>query len=68
MTFKVLSLFPEAISPYLSSSILGRAEKNGLIRIEYYNIRDYSLDKHRRVDEHALRRRIRNGYGSAAGY
>ena len=51
MTFKVLSLFPEAISPYLSSSILGRAEKNGLIRIEYYNIRDYSLDKHRRVDD-----------------
>ena len=51
MTFKVLSLFPEAISPCLSSSILGRAEKNGLIRIEYYNIRDYSLDKHRRVDD-----------------
>lgn len=51
MTFKILSLFPETISPYLSSSILGRAEKNGLIKIEYYNIRDYSLDKHRRVDD-----------------
>ncbi len=51
MHFSVLSLFPEAIQPYLSSSILGRASSAGLISIDYYNIRDYSLDKHRRVDD-----------------
>ena len=51
MHFSVLSLFPEAIEPYLSSSILGRAAASGLISIDYYNIRDYSLDKHRRVDD-----------------
>lgn len=51
MNFKILSLFPEVIAPYLSSSILGRAQAAGKIRVDYYNIRDYSKDKHRRVDD-----------------
>lgn len=51
MHFSVLSLFPETIAPYLSSSIIGRAAQAGLIQIEYFNIRDYTLDKHRRVDD-----------------
>lgn len=51
MRFEVLTLFPEAIAPYLNSSILGRAQRAGLISVEYYNIRDYSNDKHRRVDD-----------------
>ena len=51
MHFKILTLFPEAIAPYLNSSILGRAQASGLIKIDYFNIRDYSLDKHRRVDD-----------------
>ncbi len=51
MHFSVLSLFPETIAPYLSSSIIGRAAEAGLIRIEYFNIRDYTKDKHRRVDD-----------------
>ena len=46
-----MTLFPEAISPYTDASIIGRAQKAGLISIEYYNIRDYSKDKHRRVDD-----------------
>ena len=51
MNFKIMTLFPEAISAYTSSSILGRAQSAGLINIEYFNIRDYSLDKHRKVDD-----------------
>ena len=51
MHFKILTLFPEAIATYLNSSILGRAQASGLIKIDYFNIRDYSLDKHRRVDD-----------------
>ena len=51
MNFKVMTLFPDAISAYTSSSILGRAQKSGLISVEYYNIRDYSADKHRKVDD-----------------
>lgn len=51
MHFKILTLFPEAIAPYLNSSILGRAQTAGLITVDYFNIRDYSLDKHRRVDD-----------------
>ncbi len=51
MNFKILSLFPETIKPYLDASILGRAQKNECIKIEYFNIRDYTLDKHRKVDD-----------------
>ena len=51
MRFKVLTLFPETIAPYVNSSILGRAQAAGKISVEFFNIRDYSLDKHRRVDD-----------------
>ncbi len=51
MNFKIMTLFPEAISAYTDSSIIGRAQKSGLISVEYFNIRDYSLDKHRKVDD-----------------
>lgn len=51
MNFRIMTLFPEAISPYTDSSIIGRAKKAGIISVEYFNIRDYSADKHRRVDD-----------------
>ena len=51
MNFKIMTLFPDAIKPYTDSSILGRAQNAGLINIEYFNIRDYTLDKHRKVDD-----------------
>lgn len=51
MHFKVLTLFPETIAPYVNSSILGRAQAAGKISVEFFNIRDYSLDKRRRVDD-----------------
>ena len=49
--FKILTLFPESIKSYTDSSIIGRAQKDGYIDIEYLNIRDYSKDKHRKVDD-----------------
>lgn len=51
MNIYIITLFPEALKPYLNESILGRAQKKKLINIEYYNPRDFSKDKHKRVDE-----------------
>ena len=51
MHFEVLTLFPEALEPFFSSSILGRAVERGVIEIRCTDIRDYTKDKHRRVDD-----------------
>ena len=51
MKFSVLTLFPEMLSA-LGESIIGRAINKGIIETEYVNIRDYSTDKHRRVDDY----------------
>ena len=51
MHIDVLSLFPEYFRGPLDESILKRAQTNGLIEIELINIRDYTLDRHRRVDD-----------------
>ncbi len=48
--FQIITLFPEAIRPYLDESILGRAQKAKKIKIGYFNPRDFTLDKHRKVD------------------
>jgi tRNA (guanine37-N1)-methyltransferase len=52
MIFDVLTLFPESIDRFLSESIIGRARENGLITVNCYNIRDFSLDKHKKVDDY----------------
>jgi tRNA (guanine37-N1)-methyltransferase len=52
LRISILSLFPEVMEHYLSISILGKARENGLIDVRLYNIRDYTLDKHRRVDDY----------------
>lgn len=49
--FDVLSLFPELIENYCSSSIIGRARTQGIIDINIVNPRDFSKDKHRKVDD-----------------
>ncbi len=46
-----MTLFPALVDGILSESIIGRARKAGIIDINAYNIRDYSEDKHRRVDD-----------------
>lgn len=51
MTFCFISLFPNLIAPYFAESILKKAIDNGLLNIELCNLRDFSNDKHNRVDE-----------------
>jgi tRNA (guanine37-N1)-methyltransferase len=50
ITFEILTLFPESFS-YLSESIIKRAVESGLIKINIHNIRDWSTDKHKTVDD-----------------
>ncbi|MBV1758320.1 MAG: tRNA (guanosine(37)-N1)-methyltransferase TrmD [Dethiosulfatibacter sp.] len=52
MVFKIISIFPEMLESILSVSIIGRAVKNGLININYVNLRDYTEDKHKKVDDY----------------
>ena len=51
MTFDILTLFPEAVESMLGISIIGRARKAGLLSVNCYQIRDYTEDKHRNVDD-----------------
>ncbi|TLD96780.1 tRNA (guanosine(37)-N1)-methyltransferase TrmD [Helicobacter jaachi] len=51
MHFSFLTLFPALIESYFQDSILKRAISNGLISTECVNIRDYALDKYKKVDE-----------------
>lgn len=59
MDFHVLTLFPEMVSQGLNTSIIGRAIDRGLISLNTVNIRDFSNDKHKRVDDYP--------YGGGAG-
>ena len=59
MNFYVMTLFPEMIEKGVQSSILGRAGQNGLLSVEAVNIRDYTEDKHKKVDDYP--------YGGGAG-
>ncbi len=51
MKFDVMTLFPELVQYVLGESVIGRAQKSGAIEIEEHNIRDYSENKHRKVDD-----------------
>ena len=51
MRFDIMTLFPEVVDMMLGSSIIGRAQQGGLIEVRTHNIRDYSKDKHHRVDD-----------------
>ena len=59
MNYHVLTLFPEMIEGGFHTSITGRALANGTITLDTINIRDYSTNKHRRVDDYP--------YGGGAG-
>ncbi len=59
MEFHVMTLFPEMIVQGLSTSVLGRAIARGIISLNAVDIRDYTLDKHKRVDDYP--------YGGGAG-
>ena len=51
MRFDIMTLFPDLVRYVLGESIIGRAQKSGAISVHAHNIRDYSEDKHRRVDD-----------------
>src|SRR5215510_4699736 len=51
MRIDVLTLFPEACEPYFAASILGRAQAAGRVAIRCHNIRDFTADPHRKVDD-----------------
>ncbi len=48
----VLSLFPEMIEGPLGGSILGKAREKGLVEVQCHNIRDWTVDKHRKTDDY----------------
>ncbi len=52
MRIDILTLFPEMMETVLSESIIGRARKSGKVTINCVNIRDFTRDKHRRVDDY----------------
>ncbi len=51
MKINIMTLFPQMCETVLSESIIGRAREKGLVEINCINIRDYTEDKHRRVDD-----------------
>jgi tRNA (guanine37-N1)-methyltransferase len=51
MTFHIITLFPESFDSYINSSIIGRAIADKKIKIKFYNPRDFTRDKWRRVDQ-----------------
>lgn len=59
MRFDVLTLFPELIESHLNFSIMKRATDDGIIEVNAINPRDYTLDKHKKVDD--------TPYGGGAG-
>ena len=52
MRIDIITVLPELIEPFMRESILGRAQKKGLAEIHIHNLRDYTADKHRRVDDY----------------
>ena len=59
MRFDVLTLFPELIESHMDFSIMKRAADEGVIEVKTINPRDYTLDKHKKVDD--------TPYGGGAG-
>ena len=59
MRIDIISVIPEMIEGFITESILARAQKKGLVEIRLHNLRDYTLDKWRRVDDYP--------YGGSAG-
>lgn len=59
MKFYILTLFPDMVEQGLKTSIIGRAAEKGLLSIEAVNIRDYTIERHKKVDDYP--------YGGGAG-
>jgi len=59
MQYRIMTLFPQMFPGIMDASILGRAKESGLIGWKTFDIREYTLDKHKRVDDYP--------YGGGAG-
>ncbi len=59
MNFDIVTIFPQMFDSYFNESILARAQKEKLIKINIHNLRDYATDKHQTVDD--------TPYGGGAG-
>ncbi|NTW22454.1 tRNA (guanosine(37)-N1)-methyltransferase TrmD [Candidatus Falkowbacteria bacterium] len=59
MKFKIITIFPEIFSSYISESIIKRAQEKGIVSIKPYNLRDWTEDNHKTVDD--------TPYGGGAG-
>ena len=51
MRIDLITLFPEMCETVLNESILGRAQKKGVLEINTHQLRDFAFDKHKRVDD-----------------
>ena len=51
MKFNIITIFPRVFDLYFNESILKRAQKKGLIKIAVHNLRDFTEDKHKKVDD-----------------
>jgi len=52
MKIDILTIFPEMFDGFLNTSIIKRAIEQGIVTINVHNFRDYSLDKHKKVDDY----------------
>lgn len=52
MRFDILTVFPDMFQSILGESIIGRAQENNLVTINAINIRDYTMDKHKKTDDY----------------
>ncbi|MEK7146953.1 MAG: tRNA (guanosine(37)-N1)-methyltransferase TrmD [Patescibacteria group bacterium] len=59
MSFDIITIFPKIFDSYFNESILKRAQKSRLIKIKIHNLRDFTRDKHHKVDD--------KPYGGGAG-
>ena len=57
--FDLITIFPDVVAPYAEASILGRAQKEKLVKIVGHDLRKYSKDRHKKVDD--------SPYGGGAG-
>lgn len=51
MRFDIMTLFPDVVKCVLESSIIGRAQQSGIISVTAHDIRDYTLNKHKKTDD-----------------
>lgn len=54
MIFDIITLFPEIFETYLKQSLIGKAQKNKIVKINVLNLRDFTSDKHKTVDDKAF--------------